>query len=113
MGQQLDMFKSEKRVRWESQCEKIMKHLADGSSINQEKALKAYGIKRLASRIHDLTKLGHTFVKLTDKWGNVSYKLPSPSYIPESNRITITGDRLDVEQVIKAVDALFPPKGEQ
>lgn len=112
MGTQLDLFKSEKRIRWDSQCGKIMRHLAGGFSLNQETALKLYGIRRLASRIHDLTKIGHTFVKLTDKYGNVSYKLPNAPYIPEGNRVTITGN-LNVEQVMKAVDELFPPKGDQ
>lgn len=48
-----------------NQCQMILEFLQKGESITTLEALKKFGCFRLASRIHDLTKMGYNFDK---KW---------------------------------------------
>ena len=41
-----------------TQCEKIIKYMEDFGSISTMEAFSDLGITRLASRIHDLTRMG-------------------------------------------------------
>lgn len=53
-----------------TQCEKILRHIADHGSITSLDAVTEYGIMRLASRIHDLRVLGYDIVKTTESGKN-------------------------------------------
>ena len=53
-----------------SQTKRIKKHLDEGYSITAFEALQLYGCIRLASRMHDLKKIGYPFVKEMIKVGN-------------------------------------------
>lgn len=44
-----------------TQCDLILQHLKNYGSITSLEAMQMYGIMRLASRISDLRRLGHTF----------------------------------------------------
>lgn len=41
-----------------TQCDRILRHLKECGSISDLEAYSEYGIRRLASRIHDLKKKG-------------------------------------------------------
>lgn len=41
-----------------TQCDRILRHLKEYGSITDLEAYSEYGIRRLASRIHDLKKRG-------------------------------------------------------
>lgn len=41
------------------QCQEVLSHLQSGNPITALEALNLYGIFRLASRIHDLRKIGY------------------------------------------------------
>lgn len=41
-----------------TQCDRILRHLKEYGSISDLEAYSEYGIRRLASRIHDLKKKG-------------------------------------------------------
>lgn len=45
-----------------TQCERILRHLKEYGSISDLEAYSEYGIRRLASRIHDLKKRGVNIV---------------------------------------------------
>lgn len=53
-----------------TQCEKILRHMADHGSITSLEAVTEYGIMRLASRIHDLRVLGYDIEKTTENGKN-------------------------------------------
>ena len=53
-----------------SQCEKILRHLREVGSIDDLTAYGEYGIRRLASRIHDLKKQGYDIVAETKRGKN-------------------------------------------
>jgi hypothetical protein len=46
-----------------TQVERILKHMNDFGSITTMEAFTDYGITRLASRIHDITRMGITVTK--------------------------------------------------
>ena len=48
-----------------TQCDMILRHLRDYGSITSIEAITEYGILRLASRISDLKKQGHSIVSET------------------------------------------------
>ena len=45
-----------------TQCDRILRHLRDYGSITSLEAITEYGILRLAARIKDLKRRGHTIV---------------------------------------------------
>lgn len=47
------------------QTEKIIRHLKDYGAITSLEAVQEYGIMRLASRIHDLRRLGYPVISTT------------------------------------------------
>lgn len=49
-----------------TQCERILRHLADYGSITSLEAMKEYGIMRLASRISDLKNMGYKITSTTE-----------------------------------------------
>lgn len=48
-----------------TQCDRILRHLRDYGSITSLEAITEYGILRLASRINDLKRKGHTIISET------------------------------------------------
>ena len=48
-----------------TQCQRILRHLKDYGSINSLDAMREYGILRLASRIHDLRRMGYKITSTT------------------------------------------------
>jgi hypothetical protein len=48
-----------------TQCDRILRHLRDYGSITSLEAITEYGILRLASRINDLKRKGHTIISDT------------------------------------------------
>jgi hypothetical protein len=50
------------RVKKPTQCERILKYIADFGSITDLEAYVDLGIRRLASRIHDLRSLGYPII---------------------------------------------------
>ena len=48
-----------------TQCDRILRHLEDHGSITTLDAITEYGILRLASRINDLRRMGHTITSET------------------------------------------------
>lgn len=44
-----------------TQCQKILRHLNDYGSISSLEAVLEYGIMRLASRMHEIKKMGIEF----------------------------------------------------
>ena len=59
-----------------TQCERILRHLADYGIITQKEAINEYGIYRLASRISDLKKMGYQF-EVTFGTGKNKYGEPT------------------------------------
>lgn len=60
-----------------TQCERILRHLNDYSSISQLDAISEYGIMRLASRITDLKRQGYSIsakmVKGKNRYGEATH----------------------------------------
>ena len=60
-----------------TQCEKILRHMADRGSITSREAMWEYGIMRLASRISDLKRAGHGIGSRTisdkNRYGEMTY----------------------------------------
>ena len=48
-----------------TQCDRILRHLADFGSITSLEAVTEYGIMRLASRINDLKAQGYNIISNT------------------------------------------------
>lgn len=48
-----------------TQCQRILRHLKDYGEISSLDAMREYGILRLASRIHDLRKMGIAITSTT------------------------------------------------
>ena len=67
----------------ESQCNRVLKYMETHGSINQRAAMEELGCMRLASRISDLRRAGHSikrqFVKGKNRYGEpvrfAEYKL--------------------------------------
>ena len=53
-----------------TQCEKVLRHLADYGSITSLEAMTEYGIMRLASRVSDLKKAGYDIRSVTEHGRN-------------------------------------------
>lgn len=53
-----------------TQTERILEHVQKYGSITPLEALKEYGVMRLASRVHDLKKLGVYLNRTTEKSTN-------------------------------------------
>lgn len=53
-----------------TQCDRILRHLADYGSIDSLTAMREYGILRLASRINDLKRRGVKIISITEKSKN-------------------------------------------
>lgn len=53
-----------------TQCERIINYIDAHGSITQREAQEALGIMRLASRIHDLRRMGYPIVKETEHGKN-------------------------------------------
>ena len=48
-----------------TQCERILKYMDDFGSISNREAFNDLGVGRLASRIHDLRRMGYNIVSET------------------------------------------------
>lgn len=53
-----------------TQCERISNYIDTHGSITQKEAQEALGIMRLASRIHDLRRMGYPIEKVTEHGKN-------------------------------------------
>ena len=58
---------SEDVKRHRTQKDKVLAHLQSGKPIDQDAAQALYGVRRLASRITELTKGGHVILTLRNK----------------------------------------------
>jgi len=61
-----------------TQNERIINWLSSGRSITARQA-KTWGVKRLASRIHELRSEGYSIYTNTNSNGTTSYRLGRPS----------------------------------
>lgn len=61
-----------------TQNERIINWLSDGRSITSRQA-STWGVKRLASRIHELRNQGYSIYTNTNSNGTTSYRLGRPS----------------------------------
>ncbi len=56
-----------------TQCEKILRHIAERGSITTWEAMRDLGVMRLASRVCELRKTGHPIVaervESVNRWG--------------------------------------------
>lgn len=48
-----------------TQCERVLKYMGDFGSISTIQAFSDLGVTRLASRIHDLKRMGYSIVSET------------------------------------------------
>lgn len=53
-----------------TQCERIINYIDTHGSITQKEAQEALGIMRLASRVHDLRRMGYPIEKVTERGKN-------------------------------------------
>jgi hypothetical protein len=53
-----------------TQCEQILRHLRQEGSITQREAARRYEIYRLAARIYDLRRKGHTIERTMETSDN-------------------------------------------
>ena len=53
-----------------TQCERVLKYMDDFGSISSAEAMNDLGIMRLASRIHDLTRMGTPIIKKMESGKN-------------------------------------------
>ena len=71
-------------LKLDAQTRKILAHLARGEDINPLLALNAYGVLRLAARIHDLRQAGYKIDMRLEKRGShrvAVYSLAVPEAI--------------------------------
>jgi Helix-turn-helix domain len=57
-------------LKLDPQTRKVLAHLSSGQDINPLLALNAYGVMRLAARIHELRKAGYSIETRREKRGD-------------------------------------------